>query len=65
MKNPPIKPKPRPFMLADVRAVEQVSDTEVTIILRTNLSDLREFEAKAGAIISREVVVQIPREDAP
>lgn len=50
-------------MVADVRAVEQVSDTEVTIILRTNLSDLREFEAQAGAIISREVLVKIPRED--
>lgn len=52
-------------MLADVRAVEQVSDTEVTIILRTNLSDLREFEAKAGVIISREVLVMMPWKDAP
>lgn len=50
-------------MLADVRAVEQVSDTEVTIILRTNLSDLREFEAKAGAIISREVWLKMRLED--
>lgn len=65
MKSQPIKPNPKPFMLADVRAVEQVSDTEVTIILRTNLSDLREFEAKAGVIISREVLVMMPWKDAP